>query len=109
MQATLKRLLEAEDQAQEILKAAEERARKMITQAREQATQSIEVAHRDAAAMLRSGLEGAQSKAAIDVKQRMDRAEAEAREIEGRANEHFSDAVDMVVDWVISGSASGSE
>jgi hypothetical protein len=34
------------------------------------------------------------------MKARLDQAEREARAIDQRANENFSDAVDLVVNWV---------
>ena len=48
-QNTLKRLIEAEEQAREILKAAEEHAQETIAQAREQAKQSVEAVRQEAA------------------------------------------------------------
>ena len=102
-QGTLKRLIEAEDQAREILKAAEEHAQETITQAREQAKQSVEAIRQEAASLLRSKLEESESKAATGMKQRLQQAEADAREFERRATEHSSQAVDMVADWVTRG------
>lgn len=102
-QGTLKRLIEAEDQAREILKAAEEHARETIAQAREQARQSVEAIRQEAAGLLGSRLEEAELKAATEMKQRLQQAEGDAREIERRAAEHSRQAVDMVVDWVTRG------
>jgi vacuolar-type H+-ATPase subunit H len=99
-QSTLKRLIEAEEQAREALKAAEDHAQETIAQAREQAKQSVEAARRETTSLLKSRLEEAESKAATELKQRLEQAEAQAREIERRAKEHFSQAVEMVVDWV---------
>lgn len=100
IQRILKRLMEAEDQAQQIIKAAEERAKETIEQARKQATQSIESVRQEMENSLRSRLAEADSKGATEMKRRLEQAEAEAREIERRAKEHFSGAVEMVVDWV---------
>jgi len=99
-QNTLKRLIEAEEQAREILKAAEERAQQTIAQAREQAKQSVETIREEAASLLRSKLEEARAAAATEMNQRLEQADAEAREIERRAKEHISEGVEMVVDWV---------
>lgn len=99
-QSTLKRLIEAEDEAREILKAATENADATIARAREQARQSIETVRMEAARTLKARLEAAASKAATEVKQRLEQAEAEAGEIERRAKQHSAEAVDMVVDWV---------
>lgn len=102
-QSTLKRLIEAEEQAQEIVKAAEERARQAEEQAREQARQSIEAVRAESADLLRSLLTKAQSKADVELEQRMKQAEAKAREFEARAQENLSSAVELVVDWVTGG------
>ena len=99
-QGTLKRLLESERQAQEILQSAEERARDTIAQAREQAARSVEAVRVEAAGLLHSQLDEVQSKAAAEVKQRLDQAETDAREFERCARGHVSEAVEMVVDWV---------
>jgi len=58
-QSTLKRLIGAEDEAREILKAAEERAQSSVVGVRE-------------VKLLRSRLEAAESQAAIEMKQRLD-------------------------------------
>jgi len=102
---TLKRLIEAEAQARGILKAAEERAEQTVAQARAEAAQSVEEVRQETASLLHSRLAEAQSEGTAVMKQRMDQAEAEIREIERRAETHFSAAVDMVVDWVINNSA----
>jgi len=99
-QSTLKRLIEAENEAREILKAAAENADASIAQAREQARQSVDAIRQEAASLLRSKLEATESQAAIEMRQRLDQAEAEAREIERLAKLHSTEAVDMVVGWV---------
>jgi len=48
-------------------------------------------------------LDEAESTAATEMKERMEKAESDAREIELRAKEHFSEAVGLVVDWVTRG------
>jgi vacuolar-type H+-ATPase subunit H len=96
----LKRLIEAENQAEQIVKAAEERAKETVEQARQQARQSLETVRKQAESSLRSRLDEAESKAAAEMKRRLDQAEAEAREIDRRAKQHFSEAVEMVVEWV---------
>ncbi len=102
-QGTLKRLIEAEDQARAIFKAAEQSAQDTVAQAREQARQSVDAIRLGAAGALESRLREAESKSAAEMKQRMQQAEAEAQELERRAAEHFPQAVDMVVDWVARG------
>jgi vacuolar-type H+-ATPase subunit H len=99
-QRTLKRLIEAEGEARDILKGAAENADATIAKAREQAKQSVQTVRLEAARALRALLEEAESKAAIEMKQRLDQAEAEAREIERRAGESSAQAIDMVMDWV---------
>jgi len=99
-QSTLKRLIEAENEAREILKAAEERAQSAVVGAREQAKQSVEAIRHEAAKLLRLRLEAAESQAAIEMKQRLDQAQAQAQEIERRAERNSAQAADLVVDWV---------
>ena len=88
-QSTLKRLIEAEEEAREILRAAEEHAQGTLAQARQQAEQSIEGVRREAASLLQYKLEEAESKAATEMKQRLEQAEAEAREIERQGKATF--------------------
>ena len=102
-QGTLKRLIEAEEQAREILKAAEERAEETIGRAREEAQRSAEAVRAEAASLLRARLDEVESKAAIELKRRLERAEAQAQEFEDCARRNFSASVEMVVDWVTSG------
>ena len=60
MQSTLKRLIEAEGEAREILKAAEEHAQSVVAEAREQADQSVDAVRQEEAKSLRSRLEAAE-------------------------------------------------
>ena len=99
-QSTLKRLIEAEEQAREILKAAEENAEATIAKAREQAKQSVDAVRQETATLLRSQLDEAESHAAIEMKNRLEQAEAKGREIESRAKQHSAQAVKMALDWV---------
>ena len=99
-QRTLKRLIEAEEEAREILRAAEERAQSVVAGAREQAQGSVDAVRQEAAKLLRSRLEAAESQAAIEMKQRLDQAEAQAQEIECRAKRNSDQAADMVAGWV---------
>ena len=99
-QGTVKRLIEAEEKAREILKAAEERSKETIAQAHEQAKQRLEATRQQTNSVLRSRREEVESKGATEMKRRLDQAEAEAQEIERRAKEHFSEVVEMVVNWV---------
>lgn len=98
-QGTLKRLIEAEDQAREILQAADEQAQQTIAQATEQAKRSVDAARQEASFLLRSRLEQVDSEGAQQMNKRLGQAEAEAREFERLAQEHLSAAVEMVVDW----------
>jgi vacuolar-type H+-ATPase subunit H len=99
-QGTLKRLIEAEEQAREILKTTEQNAHETVAHAREQAKQTVEAVRQEMAGLLQSRLKEAEFKAAADMKQRLDQAESQAREFERRANENFSEAVELVVNWV---------
>lgn len=100
-QSTVKRLIEAEEQAQEILKVAQEHAKETTAQAREQAKQHLEAIHQKMDEMLRSRLKEIESKASTEMKTRLDQVDAEAREMERWGEAHFSKAVEMVVSWII--------
>jgi vacuolar-type H+-ATPase subunit H len=76
-QSTLKRLIQAEEQTREILKVSEEHAQKTIAQAREQAQQSVDAVRRETAGLLTSRLEDAESRAATELKQRLEQADAD--------------------------------
>lgn len=60
----------------------------------------MDAVRQEAANLLGSRLEAAKSQAAIEMQQRLDQAEAQAREFERRAKHHSAQAVDMVMDWV---------
>lgn len=102
-QGTLKRLIEAEEQAREVLKAAEEQTERTVSDAREQARQTAEAARADAASLLRAKLGAAESQGAAAMKQRVEQADNRSEEFERRAEQNFSRAVDMAVNWVIGG------
>ena len=102
-QGTLKRLMEAENQAREILRAAEEGAKETLGHAQEQSKRQIEAVHQEMEDILRSRVKELESKAALEMKARLGQVDAEAQEIERLAKEHFSDAVEMVVNWITSG------
>lgn len=102
-QGTLKRLIEAEEQAREILKAAQAQADETVSQAREQARQSVEATRAEAANLLRAKLGEAESEGAAEMKQRLQQADDRSREFERRAEENFAQAVEMAVNWVVSG------
>ena len=102
-EGTLKRLMETENQAREILRAAEERSKQTLGNAQEQAKQQIDIVHREMEDILHSRLKEVESKAALEMKARLGQVDAEIQEIERRAREHFPDAVEMVVSWVTNG------
>lgn len=102
-QDTLKRLIESEEQARAILKAAEVGASETLAEAREQSQQAVQAVRTEAADLLRAKLSEAESKGAAGMKQRIERADAEAQELKRQAQENLSHAVDIVVDWVTSG------
>lgn len=99
-QTTIRRLLQAEKQAQEILQVAEEHAKESVAQAQEQARQRLEAVRRETENALRARLDEVKSKAAAEAKARIDQVESEALEIERRARENFPVAIEMVVNWV---------
>lgn len=101
-QSTLKRLVEAEEQARAILREAEERSQELIAKARQEAQQTVMAVRQEMSDLLQSRLRDAESRAAVELKQGLEQAEAEAQDFERRANEHFSEAVEMVVNWVTS-------
>lgn len=102
-QSTLKRLIEAEEQAREVLKAAEEQASGTVGKAREQARQSVEATRAEAANLLRAKLSAAESQGSDVMKQRFDQADARSEQFERRAEKNFARAVEITVNWVISG------
>jgi hypothetical protein len=99
-ESTLKRLTDAEAQARAILSAAQKRSEEMIAKATEQAAQSTEAVGKEIARLSQSRREEAESQGAALMKERLEGAETEARELERRANGHLSEAVGKVVDWV---------
>ena len=102
-QGTLKRLMEAENQAREILGAAEERAKETLGNAQEQAKQQIDTVHKEMEDILHSRLKEVESKAALEMKARLGQVDIQVQEIERRAKEHFSDAVETIVNWITNG------
>ncbi len=99
-QSILRRLIEAEAQAQSILDAAKQQSNETVSQATEQAKQSLETARRAMDQSLASRLAAAQAQGAVEMKQRLAQAEAAVRAIEERASGHFEEAVEMVVNFV---------
>ena len=99
-QSTVKRLIEAEEQARKILNVAQEHTKETTVQACEQAKQHLEAVRQKMNDMLRSRVEEMESKASTEMKTRLDRVDAEARETERRGEAHFSKAVEMVVSWI---------
>jgi vacuolar-type H+-ATPase subunit H len=96
----LRRLIEAEEDAREILKAAEEQAKETIARAQEEAKQLVEAVRQEMDGLLRGRLETAESQGAAEIKRRLEKAEADAQEFARLAKNHFSEAVEMIVDWV---------
>jgi len=103
VQGTLQRLIEAEEQAQEILRAAQAKAKETLAQAHEQARQSVEAVRADGQNLLRAKLGEAELKGAAEMKRRLEQAEAQARSFHQRAERNFSCAVEMVVSAILSG------
>jgi len=103
VQGTLQRLIEAEEQAQEILRAAQAKADETIVQAREQARQSVEAARAEGQGLLRAKLGEAELKGAAELKRRLELAEAQAEAFHQRAERNFLRAVEMVVSAIVSG------
>ncbi len=103
VQTTLQRLIEAEQQAQEILRAAQAKAEETVVQAREQARQSVEAVRTSGQGLLRANLAEVELQGAAEMKRRLEQAEAKARAFSLRAETNFSRAVDMVVNAILSG------
>jgi vacuolar-type H+-ATPase subunit H len=102
-QSTLQRLIEAEEQAQEIIRIARAKADESIVQAREQARQSVETVRLEGQGLLRAQLGEAESKGGAEMKRRMELAEAQSQIFQRRAQLNFSHAVEMVVNRILSG------
>lgn len=102
-QSTLQRLIQAEEQAREILGAAQAKADETIAQAREQARQSVDAVRADGQGLLRAKLGEAELKGATEMKRRLDLAEAQGQAFHHRAELNFSRAVEMVVSAILSG------
>jgi V/A-type H+/Na+-transporting ATPase subunit G/H len=100
VQDILKRLIEAESQARQILERAEREAAEIVSRASEGARQSLEATRRELSEALASRLAETEAQGAAQMKERLDRAEAEARDIEERSKHHFAKAVAMVVNFV---------
>jgi vacuolar-type H+-ATPase subunit H len=103
VQGTLQRLIEAEEQAQQILRAAQAKADETLAQAREQARQDVEAFRAEGQGLLRAKLSEAESKGAAEMKRRLELAEAQAQAFHLRAERNFSRAVEMVVNAILSG------
>jgi len=103
VQGTLERLIEAEKQAQEILRAAQAKADETIAQAHEQARQSVEAVRNQGQALLRAKLAEAELKGAAEMKRRLELAEVQADAFHRRAEGNFSRAVELVVSAIVSG------
>jgi len=99
-QSTVRRLIEAEEQAREVLRLAEGRAKETSARVHEQAKQRLEAVRQEMNDLLRSRLEEVESRTATEMKTRLEQVDAEALEIERRGKEHFSEAVEMVVSWI---------
>jgi vacuolar-type H+-ATPase subunit H len=102
-QDTLKRLLDAEDQAREILQAAEGQAEETVGEAREHAHQILEATRAEAVNLLRGKLDVAETEGAAAMQQSLQRADGRSREFERRAEQNLTRAVEMAVNWVLSG------
>jgi len=103
IQGTLQRLIEAEEQAQEVLRAAQAKADETIAHAREQARQAVEAVRAESQRLLRAKLGEAESQGAGEMKRRLELAEMQAETFNRRAEQNFSRAVEMVVNTVLSG------
>ncbi len=98
--ATVKRLLEAERQAQEILKEAEQRAKATVAEARAQAATLVASAREEAEQRVGLRLEQARATSAAKLRESVDHAAAEAQALDRLAKERLPRAVDLVVGWV---------
>lgn len=105
MEGTLKRLIEAEDQAGGILQTAEESAKKILDEAQGQAKERIEATRRDLESILQSRMRDVEAEGGTEMRKRLDQVNAEAKEIQRAAKEHSPDAVERVVSWITRGGA----
>jgi vacuolar-type H+-ATPase subunit H len=100
-QNIITRLVKAEEQAREIVRGAEDQTRELLARATDEAKQLADSVRQEMVNLLQSRLREAEERGAEELKERLAQAEAKGREIERRANEHFTEAVAMVVNWII--------
>jgi vacuolar-type H+-ATPase subunit H len=99
-QDILKRLIEAESQARQIVDVAGREAAETIAQASSRAQQAFERTRSELSAASASRLAESEAQGAAQTKARLERAEADARDIAERAKLHFAEAVAIVVNFV---------
>lgn len=99
-QDILKRLIDAEQQANQILAEAEQRANDEVQRAHEEAQKLVNAVRQDAADRLRVRLAEVESASAAQLKQRLDDAIQKASDFEAQAAQNLSAAADLVVEWV---------
>lgn len=102
-QSTLQRLIDAEHEAHDILEKAERNSSEIVDRARHEATERTENVRQEMERALDSRRKEVESQTAAQMKARLGQVDAEGREIERRASEHFSEAVERVVDWITRG------
>jgi len=98
--ATIKRLLEAENRAADILSAAKVRAQDSLSRARQEAAHIVSQAREEATQAAQKRIKDAESEYQAEIRHRVDQATLKAQEFEQKANALLQEAVDAVVDWV---------
>lgn len=102
-QEILKRLIDAEQEARQVLAEAAQRADSTIQQAREEAQKAIDAVRKEAANRVQARIAEIESESAAQLKRRLDEAGRKAGDFELTAAQNLSAAVDFVVGWVTAG------
>ena len=101
--AIVGRLLEAENRAAEILRAAQTRSQESLAEARQQAASVVEQARKDASRTAQARIQAAELDSQREIQRRVEKATLGAKEFEQTANAHLQEAVDAVVRRVTQG------
>ncbi|UCH25950.1 MAG: hypothetical protein JSV66_18865 [Trueperaceae bacterium] len=98
--ATLIRLIEAEQEAQQRVEAAEQRARALLAEAHRDFEVRVQQLQQEAEAEAKRYLERAREQTQETLRERATEVEARVRIMEEQAQARTADAVRLVVSWV---------
>ncbi len=99
-QATVKRLLEAEQQAKTLREAAEKHAREIVETAHAEAQRRIDQAREQAELERQRRLEQAKAQAKAESSERLEAVRNDILALQTRARQGFEGAVQYVIAWV---------